>query len=113
MSTNLVPENSWTRLVILYIMVAGAIFIPTHLSELLNLIQQRSKYDRPFKADKQHNHVVVTGNFDSTSLFEFLREFFCQDHGLAIMNTYVVILNPDEPSDDVAVILEDPAFVNR
>ncbi|RHZ54193.1 hypothetical protein Glove_429g18 [Diversispora epigaea] len=113
MSTNLVPENGWIRLVILYIMVAGAIFIPTHLSELLNLIQARSKYEHSYEPEKNREHMIVTGSFDATSLFEFLREFFCQDHGMVTMNTHVVILNSDEPDEEIASFLEDPAFVNR
>src|SRR6266498_5288946 len=96
METNLVPDTAFTRAVILYVMVAGALFIPTALSELLTLIQQKSKYDHSYKGDKYKEHIIVTGDFDSTSLFEFLREFFCLDHGLATMNTYVVIVHPDE-----------------
>ncbi|CAG8543426.1 11055_t:CDS:2, partial [Racocetra fulgida] len=58
-------------------------------------------------------HIIITGSFDAMSLFEFLREFFCQDHGMTTMNTFALILNPDEPDDDTALLLEDPAFVNR
>ncbi|CAG8453233.1 802_t:CDS:10 [Diversispora eburnea] len=91
----------------------GAIFLPTHLSELLDLIQQRSKYEHSYKPEKNREHIIVTGNFDASSLFEFLREFFCQDHGMVTMNTHVVILNSDEPDDEISSFLEDPAFVNR
>ncbi|CAG8500744.1 6045_t:CDS:10 [Cetraspora pellucida] len=59
------------------------------------------------------DYIIITGSFDSTSLYEFLREFFCQDHGMSTMNTFALILNPDEPDDDTALLLEDPAFVNR
>ncbi|CAG8679618.1 10204_t:CDS:2, partial [Scutellospora calospora] len=86
----------WFTVVVLYIMVMGAIFIPTHLTELINLIQQRSKYDHSFKYEKNLEHIIVTGNFDAMSLFEFLREFFCQDHGMTTMNTIVLVLNPEE-----------------
>ncbi|CAG8624406.1 14795_t:CDS:10, partial [Acaulospora morrowiae] len=86
----------------------------SHTREQLDAFgHPKSKYDHGFKRKKGHQHVLVTGDFNSTSLFEFLREFFCQDHGLATVNTYVVILNPEEPPDDVVLLLEDPAFVNR
>ncbi|CAG8497702.1 18969_t:CDS:10 [Racocetra persica] len=64
-------------------------------------------------AEKNIEHIIITGSFDAMSLFEFLREFFCQDHGMTTMNTFALILNPDEPDDDTALLLEDPAFINR
>ncbi|CAG8768709.1 12282_t:CDS:10, partial [Dentiscutata erythropus] len=113
MSTNIVADNFWLKLVILYIMIMAAMFIPTYLTELISLIQQKSKYDHSFKPGKNIEHIIISGSFDSTSLFEFLREFFCQDHGMSTMNTVAVILNPEEPDDDTALLLDDPAFVNR
>ncbi|CAG8500150.1 13571_t:CDS:10 [Funneliformis mosseae] len=113
MSTDLVPDSTFTRAVILYVMFAGALFIPTALSELLTLIQEKSKYDHSYKGEKYNEHIIVTGDFDATSLFEFLREFFCLDHGLATMNTYVVIMHPDEPDEEIVEFLEDPAFISR
>ncbi|CAG8625908.1 3162_t:CDS:10 [Funneliformis caledonium] len=113
MSTDIVPDSTFTRAVILYVMVAGALFIPTALSELLTLIQEKSKYDHSYKGEKYNEHIIVTGDFDATSLFEFLREFFCLDHGLATMNTYVVIMHPDEPDEEIVEFLEDPAFISR
>ncbi|CAJ0910429.1 17741_t:CDS:10, partial [Entrophospora sp. SA101] len=113
MSTDLVPENAFTRIVILYVMVAGAIFLPSNLSELLDLIRQKSKYSHSYKPESNIKHIVVTGGFDETSLYEFLREFFCQDHGLATMSTEVVVLNHEEPEENIALLLEDPAFTTR
>ncbi|CAI2178179.1 15278_t:CDS:10 [Funneliformis geosporum] len=113
MSTDLVPDTTFTRAVILYVMIAGALFIPTALSELLTLIQEKSKYDHSYKGEIYNEHIIVTGDFDATSLFEFLREFFCLDHGLATMNTYVVIMHPDEPDEEIVEFLEDPAFISR
>ncbi|PKY42574.1 hypothetical protein RhiirA4_442055 [Rhizophagus irregularis] len=113
MSTDLIPDSAFTRAVILYVMLAGALYIPTALSELLTLIQERSKYNHSYKGEIYKEHIIVTGDFDSTSLFEFLREFFCLDHGLATMNTYVVIMHPDEPDEEIVEFLEDPAFVTR
>ncbi|CAJ0842009.1 9829_t:CDS:10 [Entrophospora sp. SA101] len=112
-TVDIVPDNTFTRIVILYVMIAGAVFLPSNLSELLDLIRQRSKYSRPYKPEFNMKHILVTGDFDGTSLYEFLREFFCQDHGLDTMNTEVVVLNPEEPEDDIALLLEDPAFTTR
>jgi hypothetical protein len=96
MQTDLVPSSAFTRAIILYVMFAGALYLPAALSDLLSLVQEKSKYENSYKGEKHHEHIIVAGDFDATSLFEFLREFFCVDHGLATMNTYVVILHPDE-----------------
>jgi len=94
--TSIVPDSTFTRIVILYVMVAGAIFIPTHFAELLRLIAQKSKYEHSYKGERNQDHVIVAGTFDAINLFEFLREFFCEDHGLAKMQTRVIIMNPNE-----------------
>ncbi|KAJ1657012.1 hypothetical protein IWQ61_003517 [Dispira simplex] len=113
LSTDLVPDSAFTRIVILYIMVVGAIFIPTNLSELLTLMSRQSRYPTHFAPSSHQSHVLLVGKMDSVSLFEFLREFFCEDHGLITVNTVVVIMDDDEPSEDVANILDDPSFANR
>lgn len=48
----IVPDSAFSRLVILYIMFSGAIFIPTRLSELLSLISKKSRYDHSYKVPK-------------------------------------------------------------
>ncbi|KAJ1974686.1 hypothetical protein H4R34_004623, partial [Dimargaris verticillata] len=113
LSTNLVPDTTFSRLVILYIMVVGAVFIPTNLSELLTLMSRKSKYPTSFTPESHQSHVLLVGTLESVALGEFLREFFCEDHGPITINTVVVILGTAEPSEDVANILTDPAFVNR
>lgn len=77
-------------------MIAGALYIPTRLAELLSLIQHRSKYRHSYPAKDGQQHVIVTGSFEPSSLLEFLREFFCEDHGMDVLLTKVVVLCPYE-----------------
>ncbi|KAL7752186.1 hypothetical protein RI367_002231 [Sorochytrium milnesiophthora] len=113
LTTNIAADGWFTRALLLYIMIAGAFYIPTHLTELLSMIRSRSKYTAPYKSKSYHGHVLVCGNFAVTSMLEFLREFFCSDHGLETINTQVVILNPCEPSEELSTILSDPAYLSR
>jgi hypothetical protein len=92
----LVPDSVITRTAILCLMILGARYIPGALDELLSLIKKRSNYIYPYKFGEYKRHIIVTGDFDSTSLYEFLREFFCPDHGFETMNTCVVIMHPNE-----------------
>lgn len=94
-------------------MVSGALFLPGKISELLALIAKRSIFDHRFEPEKNRQHVIVCGNFTNISLYEFLREFFCEDHGLQTVNTSVVILNSTEPSEELVSILNDPAYSSR
>ncbi|KAJ3364763.1 hypothetical protein GGF31_008909 [Allomyces arbusculus] len=109
-----VTADSWfTRALLLYIMIAGAFYIPTHLSELLTMVRERSKFTKPYKAPRSESHVLVTGKFDVNSVLEFLREFYCPDHGLSTMTTRVVMLSPHEPSEALVTVLQDPAYEAR
>lgn len=111
--TDIVPDNEFTRLVILYVMIAGALYIPTRLAELLSLIQHRSKYRHSYPAKDGQQHVIVTGSFEPSSLLEFLREFFCEDHGMDVLLTKVVVLCPYEPSEELNILLNDPSYASR
>ena len=60
LTTQIVPDNAFSRLVILYVMIVGAIFIPTNLSKLLALMGKKSKFDKPYyKSGEQMEHVVI------------------------------------------------------
>ncbi|KAG2183105.1 hypothetical protein INT44_006086 [Umbelopsis vinacea] len=111
--TDIVPDNEFTRLVILYVMIAGALYIPTRLAELLSLIQHRSKYRHSYRSKDGQQHVIVTGSFEPSSLLEFLREFFCEDHGMDVLLTKVVVLCPYEPSEELNILLNDPSYASR
>jgi hypothetical protein len=94
-------------------MFAFTMYIPTRLSELLTLISRKSKYTRPFTPHPGHSHVVVCGHFDFAAVQEFLREFFCLDHGLSAMRTQVVLLGWDEPNELLKTLLDDPRYHKR
>ncbi|KAJ3368972.1 hypothetical protein GGF31_005933 [Allomyces arbusculus] len=109
-----IQADSWfTRALLLCIMIAGAFYIPTNLSELLTMVRSRSKFNKPHLSTASQSHVLVTGTFDGHSILEFLREFFCPDHGPSTVTTRVVMLNPNEPSEELVAVLHDPAYTSR
>ncbi|ORZ40043.1 hypothetical protein BCR44DRAFT_1496231 [Catenaria anguillulae PL171] len=75
------------------------------LSTTITHDPSRSKFTKPYQNPGNQSHVVVTGTLDVNAIVEFLREFFCPDHGPSTITTTVVFLAPDEPSD--------PAYVSR
>jgi hypothetical protein len=91
-----------------YVMITGIVFLPPALSELIRLIQQKSKYDHSYRPTINRDHVVVVGELEVNAVRDFLREFFCEDHGPATMMTRVVLMSPDEPKEDLKALLTDP-----
>jgi hypothetical protein len=113
LSTQIVPDNIFSRFITLGVMIIGAVFLPTQIGDLMNLIRSSSKYTLPYVAVKGRHHVVIVGNLEIISLQGFLREFFSSDHGNRTLLTDVVILSSNEPSDELISLLTDPIYSNR
>jgi hypothetical protein len=109
----IVPDNPFSRAVILFVMICGALFIPTQLAELLSLIRSQPQFDAPYHPAAHQEHILLVGTFEPNSLREILTEFYCIDHGPATLTTQVVLLSPAEPSEEIRQILADPLYVNR
>ncbi|PWA02832.1 hypothetical protein BB558_001021 [Smittium angustum] len=106
------PDDWFTRSVVVFIMFLGIIWLPPKMSEVLSMIKQRSPWDTTFSPEPNQRHVIVIGDLWFSSLFEFLREFFCEDHGPHIVNTVVVLMSENGPDNKVAALLKDPAYRN-
>ncbi|KAJ3318878.1 hypothetical protein HDU76_000704, partial [Blyttiomyces sp. JEL0837] len=113
LSTKIVPDNLLSRLVVIYVMITGFVFLPPAIAELLDLFRKKSKYDHSYRASNDREHIVVVGDLDLTALRNFLREFFCEDHGPSTMTTRVVLMNPAEPSEGLKALFADPLYANR
>ncbi|KAJ3318321.1 hypothetical protein HDV06_000554 [Boothiomyces sp. JEL0866] len=113
LSTDIVPDNMFSRVITLGVMLVGAVYLPTQLGQLMDLIKSTSKYSAPFAPKSGRNHVVILGNLEITALRGFLREFFAADHGTLTLTTHVVLLAVDEPSEDLQALLSDPVYEHR
>jgi hypothetical protein len=113
LATDIVPDTLVSRTVILIVMVIGAIYLPSSLAELLDLSSRKSKYVHRYRLKSFQDHIVIMGAFDAAILGDFLREFFCLDHGTETMNMIVVILSPNEPTSEIVAILNDAYYVRR
>ncbi|KAJ3310632.1 hypothetical protein HDV04_004875 [Boothiomyces sp. JEL0838] len=113
LSTDIVPDNMFSRVITLGVMLVGAVYLPTQLGQLMDLIKSTSKYAAPFVPKSGRSHVVILGNLEITALRGFLREFFATDHGTLTLTTHVVLLAVDEPSEDLEALLSDPVYEHR
>jgi hypothetical protein len=76
LSTQIIPDNVFSRIITLYVMIVGAIFIPKNLADLLNLIRGQSAYLKGFIAAPGYHHIVLIGDFEIISLRAFLAELY-------------------------------------
>ncbi|KAJ1670783.1 hypothetical protein GGF38_001279, partial [Coemansia sp. RSA 25] len=113
LSSDIEPDTWFTRSVVLFVMFIGIFWLPPRVSEMLSLWQDRSPWPSEFEAETNQSHVLVIGDLEYTTLFEFLREFFCEDHGIHTVNTVVVVMSEKSPGKEVSELLSDPAYVNR
>ncbi|KAJ2412607.1 hypothetical protein GGI10_003585 [Coemansia sp. RSA 2530] len=113
LSSDIEPDTWFTRSVVLFVMFIGIFWLPPRVSEMLSLWQDRSPWPSNFEAETNQSHVLVIGDLEYTTLFEFLREFFCEDHGVRTVNTVVVVMSEKSPGKEVSELLGDPAYVNR
>ncbi|KAJ2723300.1 hypothetical protein GGI07_002728 [Coemansia sp. Benny D115] len=113
LSSDIEPDTWFTRGIVLFVMFIGIFWLPPRVSEMLSLWQDRSPWPSSFEAEANQMHVLVIGDLEYAALFEFLREFFCEDHGIRTVNTVVVVMSETSPGKEVAELLADPAYVNR
>ncbi|KAJ1645110.1 hypothetical protein LPJ64_003259 [Coemansia asiatica] len=113
LSSDIEPDTWFTRGIVLFVMFIGIFWLPPRVSEMLSLWQDRSPWPSEFEAESNQAHVLVIGDLEYSTLFEFLREFFCEDHGIRTVNTVVVVMSEKSPGKEVSELLSDPAYVNR
>ncbi|KAJ2785808.1 hypothetical protein H4R18_000354, partial [Coemansia javaensis] len=113
LSSDIEPDTWFTRGVVLVVMFIGIFWLPPRVAEMLSLWQDRSPWPSHYEAETNQMHVLVIGDLEYTALFEFLREFFCEDHGIRTVNTVVVVMSEKSPGKEVSELLHDPSYVNR
>ncbi|OMJ12825.1 Calcium-activated potassium channel subunit alpha-1 [Smittium culicis] len=90
----------------------GLVWMPPKISQILSMIEEKSPVlaKKKFRPEPNQNHVLVIGDLKYESLVEFLREFFCEDHGPQIVNTKVILMNETGPDKDSELLISDPLY---
>jgi len=90
-NSNVVSDEG--RVAIILFIAIVMIFIPNKSSKLVSLISSKSMYARrKYKAIDKVPHIVLIGAISQTALFNFLEEFFHEDHGN--YNRHCVVMMP-------------------
>ncbi|KAJ1670362.1 hypothetical protein EV182_008262, partial [Spiromyces aspiralis] len=112
-SSDVVPKSLYTRGVVIVILFLSLFWLPPHMSEMLVLWNEREKWPRKHTPQRHQRHVILLGDFTYDSLAEFLREFYCNDHGSSTITTTVVLLSEKSPTREICELLEYPEYAGR
>ncbi|KAK9332870.1 hypothetical protein V1520DRAFT_333715 [Lipomyces starkeyi] len=113
-----VPDTRFTRIVNLVVIAAGVLWLPKKLSNLIQLINSQSVYDRSVAAPASPDEifVVISGEpeVNEEHLANFLNEFLHVDHGvMESINLKTTILRPIVPGAVLKHVLGDPSLASR
>ncbi|KAK9429187.1 hypothetical protein V1505DRAFT_374729 [Lipomyces doorenjongii] len=113
-----VPDTRFTRIVNLVVIAAGVLWLPKKLSNLIQLINSQSVYDRSVAspASPDETFVVISGEpeVNEEHLANFLNEFLHVDHGvMESINLKTTILRPIVPGAVLKHVLGDPSLASR
>lgn len=83
---------------LIIIIIAFVVTIPEKASELVYLLNSKSKYARA-EYDEIQNvpHIVLIGNLSMNSLKNFLGEYFHPDHGDGLRHCVLLIPTIPDP----------------
>ncbi|PVU99513.1 hypothetical protein BB559_000630 [Furculomyces boomerangus] len=110
LTSDLAPDTFFTKGVAVFVMALGIIWLPAKTSEILALVDERNPYPVKYVSEPNQNHVILIGDLWFGTLFEFLREFFSEDHGLSIVNTQIVLMSETPPDKNTEMLLTDPSY---
>ncbi|CDW84459.1 cation channel family protein [Stylonychia lemnae] len=84
------------KISIILLMAIVVIVIPSQSSKMIQLISSKSVYARrQYKSIDKIPHIVLIGSVSQITLFNFLEEYFHQDHGQH--GRHCVIMMPQRP----------------
>ncbi|KAK7204598.1 hypothetical protein BZA70DRAFT_311117 [Myxozyma melibiosi] len=117
MRSTSVPDTRFTRVVNLFVIAAGFLWLPKQLAKLISVINSQSPYERKVsKTNKENTYVIISGEPELTEqrLANFLHEFLHIDHGvMQSINLKCTVLRPVEPRSILKQSLLDPHLSSR
>jgi hypothetical protein len=102
------PSNQYSRLLFIFIVVTVFSVLPYQLSEFQKAKNLTSLYSRQdyIPSRKEVKHILLLGDSSADAVKTFLKECFHSDHGP--METDVVIMRSDPPTDEMLEIINGP-----
>lgn len=98
--------------------IVSLVMIPMQVNELSALLAMQSRYRKTYEVSPTQKHALVVGHIKNPDqLRSFLIEFFHVDRmghlDVDAQKRQLVIVSPEDPSEDVATVLVNPMFENQ
>jgi hypothetical protein len=99
------------RIFLIFMLSVVFIAIPDQSSKIYTLLSSKSIYERrKYKATENIPHIVLIGHVSDSAMFNFLLEYFHEDHTDQQRNC--VIMLPQRPSADTEMRLMNKQYVS-
>lgn len=107
---DITPNTVLGRFAAMGMIGIAIITVPDMTNDLLAKMASQSVYARARYNAKsgRSQHVLICGDVKSSSIIEFFKELFHEDHEME--NLHAVVLQPGLPTHEMQMILKDPAF---
>jgi hypothetical protein len=107
---DITPQTILGRFAAMGMIGIAIITVPDMTNDLLAKMASQSFYARARYNAKtgRSQHVLICGDVKSSSMIEFFKELFHEDHEME--NLHAVVLQPGLPTHEMQLILKDPAF---
>lgn len=107
---DITPNTILGRFAAMGMIGIAIITVPDMTNDLLAKMASQSVYARARYNAKsgRSQHVLICGDVKSSSIIEFFKELFHEDHEME--NLHAVVLQPGLPTHEMQMILKDPAF---
>ncbi|CAG9322222.1 unnamed protein product [Blepharisma stoltei] len=102
------PQRTASRMAILFMILAMAFILSDQLSKMSQLVSNYSKYDRKYHLV---DHIIIGGYYTPSSIYQFLSQFYHQDHGKN--NHRCVIIGSNYPSDDILKLINSSKYEEK
>ena len=109
------PSTSFSKTVVILMIIIATILIPIQVKELTQLLSSNSLFREAYKPQPLEDHVVLFGHVnDRRKLERFCKEFFHNDRVTPTSpEMHLVILSPEDPSEEVRSLLVSPNYDTR
>ncbi|ERE89630.1 potassium channel subfamily U member 1-like protein [Cricetulus griseus] len=101
---DVVAKTSLGRTFIVFFTLGSLILFANYIPEMVELLNNKKKYTKPYEAVKGKKFIVVCGNITVDSVTAFLRNFL--RHKSGVINTEVVFLGEAPPSLELETLLK-------
>lgn len=109
------PTTSLSRFVVILFIITFAVVIPMQLNQLIKILSAQSVFRGRYNPTATEEHVVLCGHVnDRKKLERFFKEFFHPDR--VMLNSpqfHIVILCPEDPTEEVTSLLVAPFFDSK